>query len=209
MTSFGDTMRECIKFCSAHPKQAFALALGMIVLSSGDLMEVIPFFGTIVASPFFPFFHETHDLLALGLALYAAYKWHPAIGTGLVILFLAAHVPYFFVRFPEDLPGLFRLLVLVTIALFGAHLIHELYLAIAERKCAEEELQKYTKILETNSAKLTEYAIELKKTNELKDLFTDIMRHDLMNPIGIIKNLTEFLADDESLKGLREEIEIL
>lgn len=32
---------------------------------------------------------------------------------------------------------------------------------------------------------------ELERSNRMKDLFSDIVRHDLMNPIGIIKNLAE------------------
>lgn len=34
---------------------------------------------------------------------------------------------------------------------------------------------------------------ELRERNRLKDLFTDIMRHDLMTPAGVIKMCTEFL----------------
>ncbi len=46
-----------------------------------------------------------------------------------------------------------------------------------ERKNAEEEVKKYTS--------------EIEEANRLKDLFTDIMRHDLLNPAGIIKNIAE------------------
>ncbi len=48
---------------------------------------------------------------------------------------------------------------------------------ITERKRAEEALENY--------------AIKLEDANRLKDLFTDIMRHDLLNPLGIIKTATE------------------
>jgi len=51
------------------------------------------------------------------------------------------------------------------------------------RKTAEEEIQ--------------EYAVELEHSNELKDLFTDILRHDLLNPAGIVKGFTEVLLDME------------
>ncbi len=48
---------------------------------------------------------------------------------------------------------------------------------ITERKRAEETLKNY--------------AAKLEEANRLKDLFTDIMRHDLLNPLGIIKTATE------------------
>jgi hypothetical protein len=48
------------------------------------------------------------------------------------------------------------------------------------------------------------YARELKKAGEMKDLFVDILRHDLLNSIGIIKNVAELLGDNPSLKGAKE-----
>lgn len=67
---------------------------------------------------------------------------------------------------------------------------------ITERKQAEEALKQY--------------AEELKSSNELKDLFTDILRHDLLNPAGIVKGFTEVLInmeDDEKKLHLLEKIE--
>jgi hypothetical protein len=49
---------------------------------------------------------------------------------------------------------------------------------------------------------------ELKRAAELKDLFIDILRHDLLNSIGIIKQVVEILEEDPSLAGSRE-IEML
>ncbi len=46
--------------------------------------------------------------------------------------------------------------------------------------------------------KLQEYARELERSNELKDLFTDVMRHDLLNPAGLIKSFVELLGDMET-----------
>ncbi|MEZ5335287.1 MAG: PAS domain S-box protein [Methanolobus sp.] len=50
---------------------------------------------------------------------------------------------------------------------------------ITERKKAEERLRRY--------------ASELKQSNELKELFTDIIRHDLLTPASVIKGYTEEL----------------
>ncbi|WP_440951442.1 ATP-binding protein [Methanococcoides sp. FTZ1] len=56
---------------------------------------------------------------------------------------------------------------------------------------------------------LKEYARKLEQSNELKDMFTDIMRHDLLNPAGVIKGFTELLLmteTDEQTRMLLERI---
>ena len=47
-------------------------------------------------------------------------------------------------------------------------------------------------------ARLNQYASQLKNSNELKDLFTDILRHDLLNPAGVVKGFTDVLLNDET-----------
>ncbi len=72
----------------------------------------------------------------------------------------------------------------------------EIFHDITDRKRAEKALKQY--------------AEELKSSNELKDLFTDILRHDLLNPAGIVKGFTEVLLnmeDDEKKHHLLEKIE--
>ena len=60
-------------------------------------------------------------------------------------------------------------------------------------KRTEEMLQKYTK--------------DLQHSNELKNLFGDVLHHDLLNPAGIIKGYTEILLytekDQNSIKALK------
>lgn len=46
--------------------------------------------------------------------------------------------------------------------------------------------------------KLMEYAKELQKSNEIKDLFTDVLRHDLLNPAGLIRSFTDLLQETET-----------
>ncbi len=56
---------------------------------------------------------------------------------------------------------------------------------------------------------LKEYARKLEQSNELKDMFTDIMRHDLLNPASVIKGFTELLLmteEDEQTKLFLERI---
>jgi signal transduction histidine kinase len=46
----------------------------------------------------------------------------------------------------------------------------------------------------------------LEQSNKMKDLFTDILRHDLLNPVGIIKNSVGLLEEDPDDKKLVEMI---
>jgi PAS domain S-box-containing protein len=66
---------------------------------------------------------------------------------------------------------------------------------ITERKRTEEAMKKYAK--------------ELEEANQLKDLFTDIIRHDLLNPVAVIKGLSEILSEDESLHKQRKSVEMI
>lgn len=43
--------------------------------------------------------------------------------------------------------------------------------------------------------KLRKYTGDLKRTNELKLLFIDILRHDLLNPASVIKGYSEYLLE--------------
>ncbi|WP_445474136.1 response regulator [Methanococcoides methylutens] len=52
-----------------------------------------------------------------------------------------------------------------------------------------EDITERTK----TEAALKEYAKQLEHSNELKDLFIDIIRHDLMNPAGAVKGFTDLL----------------
>lgn len=45
--------------------------------------------------------------------------------------------------------------------------------------------------------KLKEYTIELENSNRIKDLFSDIISHDLLNPIGIARSSAEILLDED------------
>ncbi len=66
---------------------------------------------------------------------------------------------------------------------------------ITERKKAEEEL--------------TRYALDLERSNKLKDLFADIMRHDLLNPVGIIKNVVELLEEEVESERFEKELAMI
>lgn len=162
-TSFAENWGGCKAFVSAHPIHSLAFALGIIALSCGDLMEVIPLFTPVSSSPFFPFFHEIHDLLALGLALFVAYKWCPVMGMGGMVFFLAVHIPYFFVGSPGHLPEVLRIVFLCLAGILGIYLMAKMHRIIIKLKQTEEELRLHRGNLIDMVEQRT---VKLKKTNE-------------------------------------------
>ncbi len=54
-------------------------------------------------------------------------------------------------------------------------------------------------------SRIQEYMEKLENSNRMKDLFTDILRHDLLNPAGVIRNATELMSEDDG----REELGII
>ena len=70
-----------------------------------------------------------------------------------------------------------RSLVVGIIIAFAAYA----QLGISRSRMAEEALKKHAR--------------ELKESNRMKDLFTDIMTHDLLNPTGAIKNAADVMLE--------------
>jgi PAS domain S-box-containing protein len=66
---------------------------------------------------------------------------------------------------------------------------------ITDRKKAQEQLESY--------------AQQLEESNRLKDLFTDIMRHDLLNPVGVIMNYAELMLEEEEDEGKKEDLDVI
>lgn len=73
---------------------------------------------------------------------------------------------------------------------------------ITERKKLEEELFK-------RQEELIGMAYELEQSNYLKDIFSDVMRHDLLNPLGVIGNFVDLLLMDEKDPEKIEYLEII
>ncbi len=66
---------------------------------------------------------------------------------------------------------------------------------VTEKKRAEDALKKY--------------AAELERSNKLKDLFADIMRHDILNPLGVVKNVFELIEDDVKSQEVERELSMV
>jgi len=73
---------------------------------------------------------------------------------------------------------------------------------VTEHRRREEEVRRYAR--------------ELEEANRMKELFLDILRHDVLNPAGVALNFTDLLLEEvhspeerESLKAIRRSIEKL
>jgi signal transduction histidine kinase len=68
---------------------------------------------------------------------------------------------------------------------------------IIHRSIRLEEIASTTGELKESREALAMYARELEDANHIKDLFTDIVSHDLLNPVSIVKGYTSILAGQE------------
>ncbi len=64
-----------------------------------------------------------------------------------------------------------------------------------ERKRTQETLKKY--------------AAKLEEANRLKDLFTDIMSHDLLNPVSVIKTVTDLELERTKDRGILNTLQMI
>lgn len=125
---------------SRHPIQAACLGLAMAGLASVNLVAATALFGPMADSPYIQFLLQTNELLALALAIYAAYKWDTSLGMGAILLFLALMAPSFAVQFLANFPRLFHLQLVALITLFGIWLIAELRRALEVAQRREREI---------------------------------------------------------------------
>ena len=96
---------------------------------------------------------------------------------------------------------------LINVPIFeGDKIVALVAMANKEKEYNENDVLQLTLLLEgmwkivmrkQNQESLKKYAKDLEHSNELKVLFADIMRHDLLNPAGIVQGYTEMLFDME------------
>jgi signal transduction histidine kinase len=67
-----------------------------------------------------------------------------------------------------------------------------------------EEIAGTAMELKESRAALEKYARELEDANHIKDLFTDIVSHDLLNPVSIVKGYTTILSGQEKDSSRKE-----
>ncbi|MDO9301303.1 MAG: PAS domain S-box protein, partial [Anaerolineales bacterium] len=162
-----------------------ATFLAMTVLSSGDLIEIIPVFAPFVAGPLFPFVHETHDILAVMLALYAAHKLAPAVGTRAMLWYLALHLLFVYLTFPATLPELVRIALIAAAGFLGSYII-------SLRKRAEERVRLQATALDAaaNAILITDRRGEIRWVNPAFTALTGYTPEETIgkNPRELVKS---------------------
>jgi signal transduction histidine kinase len=103
---------------------------------------------------------------------------------------------------PAEAPD--HISLLRTMHLYWLWIVH-LYIIVVLLAFYSIYVHRYNKLLKQEISerrnmehKLQHYAAELKHSNEMKDLFADIMRHDLINPAVIINSYAEILLEMET-----------
>lgn len=171
---------------TAHSDRYYIIAifLAVTLFATADILEIIPFFGSFVAGPFYPFFHESHDLLALILALYAAHKFSPTVGWGCLGWFVVLHLPYTLVVFPSALHELVRLALLIVAGVLGIRII-------AIRSQLQIQLGRLAADLETQRTLAFQRADELTLLNSIATVGVEATSVDVLieNAILVINNL--------------------
>ncbi len=120
-----------------------------------------------------------------------------AVITLSIFLHITSHLSEIYLR-GELIPATLDALAFIVfgVAMFRARwFVYDIRIALGVQEVLQAELDKRTK--------------ELKRSNELKETFIDILGHDLLNYITAIKNIALFLAEDESLKRIEEDIRML
>jgi len=92
---------------------------------------------------------------------------------------------------PEPHEAWMRLAVMGTLLIFSFYVNSTL----TKRKEEEETLNRTRE--------------ELRESNRLKDLFADIVRHDILNSLNVISGMAIVLKEEESREKMREELEIV
>ena len=72
-----------------------------------------------------------------------------------------------------------------------------LQIVVSQFGIAINNAQSYI-MVQNMAHELQEYSGELERSNQLKDLFTDILRHDLLNPAGLVRGFTDVLINMET-----------
>ncbi|MFQ5887976.1 MAG: ATP-binding protein, partial [Candidatus Hydrothermarchaeales archaeon] len=57
--------------------------------------------------------------------------------------------------------------------------------------------------------RLMDYTAKLEHSNKFKDLFTDILRHDLINPLNVIQNMSELMEDTDDFYEVQEDLKTI
>ena len=114
------------------------LAVFIITFSFVDVVDNIPQLQPLSNHPAFLFFSEIDDLLAIGLVLIVAYRWHPLIGQLAIVLYFVIHISHYFLGLMDIISIPIRLGSIGFVSVIGIWLISRLRLIEHELRTSEE-----------------------------------------------------------------------
>lgn len=119
-----NTLWQIKKFALRNPFVVTGVVLGLLVFSSADMVELIPLFGAVTNTQYFNFFHpDISGLLTIGVILFIAYRWEPALGSASLFLYFAAHIPYLFLDSVKEPFEAVHILLVILAGIIGIFLI--------------------------------------------------------------------------------------
>ena len=117
------SLHQIKKTAIRNPVAFSGAAFGLLVLSSADMVELIPGLNAITDTPYFNFFHEVHSLLIIGIILLIAYRWYPVLGFAGLTLYTILHIPYFLLDAGEQPLETVHIIMVIFMGVAGTILI--------------------------------------------------------------------------------------
>jgi signal transduction histidine kinase len=159
--------------------------MGITVILSLSIIYFLLFFENIFIERVYEKSYKAFVILMGAVILHGFYHASNILGYGYLVIFFE----------------LLSVLMFLTGVILLTRNALESHVSISVTNRLREELDKRT-------AELRKRTHELEESNRLKSLFIDILSHDLLNPIGAIKNASEMLLEekeDETVEYIKKE----
>ncbi len=131
-----------------HPVLTLGLALLTLGLGSTDLVERLSQFNSVTSSTFFPYFHYVHNLAAMVILFYVAYRGLPGLAMAMAILFGLSHGYYLHLAYSEAGAEMFGTFLTTLLGMAAIGLIAALHGAQATLEDSEHKLRVSERRLE-------------------------------------------------------------
>ncbi|MBI4289264.1 MAG: GAF domain-containing protein, partial [Chloroflexi bacterium] len=119
-------LREAKDSLAEHPILSVVVLLIMALLSAVELLDSVALEHPTAYSRPLLVIDQIDDLIAVGVALFVAYRWRPRLGQLAAIFYLALHVPYVFFDLPDETYEMARQGFMGFTTLLGVWLIDKL-----------------------------------------------------------------------------------
>lgn len=184
-----------------YPVQVAVLIVVISGLASVNIIASTTLFEPISDTIFFQLLLASNELLALALALYAAYKWDTTLGMVTILVFLTLTAPFLSLNFVLNFPKLLHLQLVALIALFGIWLIGQLQRALRTTQQREREISALAGL---NAQVLNERAQLMEEASKGRGQLTNLLKTVCLSGLsgGSVKVAGTFLGQIRTLIGM-------